>query len=257
MNTRMKTVARGAGAVALALAFGGAVAVMQDRGPADGRRPGSPGRSPLVNAIDTDHDGTISAAEISQAPEALKTLDRNADGQLTAEELRPAFGPRAGRPDGPGARRGDDAEARGDSAAGPGDDDLVSRLMAFDANKDGALSRAELPARMQGLFARADANKDDVLTTDELKATAGADQGARGPAGLRGGRGPGGRDGGPEFRRMDPLAAAIDADRDGTLSASEVAGASQALAALDTNRDGQLTVDEIRPFGRGRAERDR
>lgn len=248
MNIRMKTAARGLGVLTLALSFGGAVALMQDRGPGDGRRAGFPGRSPLAAAIDADHDKTISAAEISQAPEALKTLDRNADGQLTAEELRPAFGPRAGRPGRAGDRREGGASARDDGAATPADDDLVSRLMAFDTNKDGALSRAEVPARFQGLFARADANKDDLLTADELKATAGAQQGERGPRG---------RDGGPGFRRMDPLAAAIDADRDGTLSAAEIAGAGQALAALDANKDGQLTVDEVRPSGRGRAERNR
>jgi Ca2+-binding EF-hand superfamily protein len=247
MKIRMKTAETGLGALVLALAFGGAVALMQDRGPADGRRPGFPGRSPLVAAIDADHDGTISAAEIANAPAALQALDKNADGQLTADELRPAFGPRAGRREG-GGRRGPGAEARDDNAAGPADDDLVSRLMAFDTNKDGSLSRAELPARMQGLFDRADANKDGLLTPEELKATAGAQQGERGPRG---------RDGGPGFRRMDPLAGAIDVDRDGTLSAAEIAGAAQALAALDANKDGRLTMDELRPFGRGRAERNR
>jgi Ca2+-binding EF-hand superfamily protein len=200
-----------------------------------------------VAAIDADHDGTISAAEIANAPAALQALDKNADGQLTADELRPAFGPRAGRREG-GGRRGPGAEARDDNAAGPADDDLVSRLMAFDTNKDGSLSRAELPARMQGLFDRADANKDGLLTPEELKATAGAQQGERGPRG---------RDGAPGYRRMDPLAADIDVDRDGTLSAAEVAGAGQALAALDANKDGQLTMEEIRPFGRGRADRNR
>jgi Ca2+-binding EF-hand superfamily protein len=254
MKIRMMSAASGLGAVALALAFGGGVALMQDGGPGDGRGPGFRGRSPVFAAIDADHDGSLSAAEIANAPAALQTLDKNADGQLTAEELRPAFGPRAGRPDGPGARRDGGEEARGDNAASPADDDLVSRLMAFDTNKDGALSRSELPARMQGLFARADANKDDLLTADELKASADAQQGTGGPAERRGGRG---RDGGPGFRRMDPIAAAIDVDRDGTLSAAEIAGAGQALAVLDGNKDGQLTMDEIRPFGGGRAPRNR
>jgi hypothetical protein len=52
-----------------------------------------PGRmDPIVAALDADHDGTISAAEIKNSPAALKTLDKNGDGQLADEDIRPAFG---------------------------------------------------------------------------------------------------------------------------------------------------------------------
>jgi hypothetical protein len=58
---------------------------------------GSPARSnqrarasvPLVVAtLDANHDGIIDAAEINNASAALKSLDKNADGKLTAGELR-------------------------------------------------------------------------------------------------------------------------------------------------------------------------
>ncbi len=64
----------------------------QDRGP---RKP-----PPVVAALDTDRDGIISATEIAAASTALATLDKNGDGNLTRDELRPEGGDRAqGKPD--------------------------------------------------------------------------------------------------------------------------------------------------------------
>jgi hypothetical protein len=54
-------------------------------GPGGGRRP----PPPIIEALDLNHDGTISADEIARAPESLKKLDKNGDGQLTPDELRP------------------------------------------------------------------------------------------------------------------------------------------------------------------------
>jgi Ca2+-binding EF-hand superfamily protein len=222
----------------------------QDRG----SDPGQPMRpmSRVAAAIDADHDGAISAAEMRAAPAALRTLDTNHDGQLSLDELRPAFdgrGPR-GRGDGGfegrGGRGGD--EGRGAPAASA--DELTETVMSFDRNGDGKLDRAEVPDRFQGLFERADADKDGTLTRDELKQSANAtvQEGAgrgRGEGEGRGfgrGRGPG----------MDPLIRALDLNRDGILSEDEIAGAPDALKALDANGDGQLSGDELRPMpGRG------
>lgn len=44
---------------------------------------------PVLAALDADHDGEISAWEIDRAAAALKKLDRNHDGYLTADELLP------------------------------------------------------------------------------------------------------------------------------------------------------------------------
>jgi len=48
----------------------------------------------LFTALDANHDGVIDANEIANAPAALKTLDKNGDGQLTRDELRPNHPPR-------------------------------------------------------------------------------------------------------------------------------------------------------------------
>jgi hypothetical protein len=95
-----------------------------------------------------------------------------------------------------------------------GNDAAVARLMAFDADKDGKLTKQELSdERLHRLFDRADANSDGVATKEELAALlakesantgAGGERGfgPRGePGGPRGGPGgPGGGSGGPGGR---------------------------------------------------------
>jgi len=49
---------------------------------------------PLIGALDANGDKIISADEIANASNALKSLDKNGDGQLTKEELRPEPPPR-------------------------------------------------------------------------------------------------------------------------------------------------------------------
>lgn len=57
----------------------------EGQGP-DGPRPPLP---PLIGALDANHDGVIDETEIANASVALKKLDKNNDGKLTMEELRP------------------------------------------------------------------------------------------------------------------------------------------------------------------------
>src|SRR5215831_3451903 len=99
--------------------------------------PGGPQPRLVLEALDTNHDGSLSPDEIKAAPQTLLTLDRNLDRQLTSDELQP-------RPD-----------QSGTSAS-----ELVTRLMVFDKNHDGVLTPDELPVRMQNLFQRGDANHD-------------------------------------------------------------------------------------------------
>lgn len=73
---------------------------------------------PVLIALDADKDGKISSKEIANASAALKTLDKNGDGSLTEDEVRPSFGGRGGR-GGPGGGRGGDAQRRGGERGGP------------------------------------------------------------------------------------------------------------------------------------------
>ena len=51
---------------------------------------------PVMAALDSDGNGEISSEEIKGAVAALKKLDKNKDGKLTEDELRPSFGGRGG-----------------------------------------------------------------------------------------------------------------------------------------------------------------
>lgn len=48
-------------------------------------------------------------------------------------------------------------------------DDLVQRLLAFDKNGDGKVTKDELPERMHALFDEGDANRDGVLDAEEMR----------------------------------------------------------------------------------------
>jgi hypothetical protein len=64
-------------------------------GPGGQGGPGMGGKRPLppiIAALDTNHDGTIDADEIANASASLKKLDKNGDGKLTPDELRPPGG---------------------------------------------------------------------------------------------------------------------------------------------------------------------
>ena len=82
-------------------------------------------------------------------------------------------------------------------------EDIVNRMMAFDKNKDGKLTRDEITdSRLLRLFDKADADKDGVVTRDELLAVArqmvaemGAEGGKGGKGGPGGPGGPGGKGG--------------------------------------------------------------
>ena len=70
--------------------------------------------SPLVSALDTDKDGVIEDNEIAASVESLKKLDKNADGKLEGDEIRPA------RPEGlEGGKKHEGKKAdKADAAAG-------------------------------------------------------------------------------------------------------------------------------------------
>lgn len=163
------------------------------RGGPDGRRPDfRMPPSPLMRALDTDHNGELSAKEVKNASKSLASLDKNDDKKLSREELRPRFG-----------RPGPPREFNSDR--------FVERFLQRDKNKDGKISKDEFPERGRDRFDRIDGNDDGALDRAELKKM--AEQFAarmnRGPRdGDRGGRGRGDRDRGDRDRGDRP-------DRDG------------------------------------------
>ena len=109
----------------------------------------------VLGALDTDRDNVISASEIANAPKALKTLDKNHDGKLTAEEC--------------GLRLPAKLEADPRVAA-------RSRLQfmkihpvlaVLDADHDGVISSSEIKRAPAALWTL-DKNIDGRLTIEEL-----------------------------------------------------------------------------------------
>ena len=108
-------------------------------------------------ALDTDHDGQLSAAEIAAASTSLlNALDKNHDGQITSDEYSPHI-------------------AAASATAPSGSNELFLRMMSMDKNQDGVLTKDEVPERMQAMFDRANATPD---TVSRAGGSAGASSGA-------------------------------------------------------------------------------
>jgi EF hand len=159
-KVKMKTITK----VTLALLALGTmvlVAPAQDNGgppgggpPGGGPPPGQgfhhPPRLPLVQALDTNHDGIIDSNEIANASAELLTLDKNGDGQLTPDEYLPP--------------RPKNADQMGQGFRPP----PSPVIQALDVNHDGIIDANEIanaPAELETL----DKNGDGQLTPDEYR----------------------------------------------------------------------------------------
>lgn len=135
-------------------------------GPGRGHRPPP---MPLIMALDTNHDGIISADEIANAAAALKTLDKNGDGQLTKDEYLP---PRPARIQGNGAGAQHEGPPPPDAQNDGSGQNHPKRpvppiVAALDANGDGIISADEI-ANAPAALLKLDKNGDGQLTMDEL-----------------------------------------------------------------------------------------
>jgi hypothetical protein len=107
-----------------------------------------------MQVLDTNTNGILDAAEIANASAALKSLDKNGDGKLTADELMPQL---AGGTNQFGLHRP------------PGGKHPLPPLMAaLDTNGDGEVDASEI-ANASAALLTLDSNGDGQLTQDELR----------------------------------------------------------------------------------------
>ncbi len=135
----------------------------------------------------------------------------------------------------------DDAPVKGPR---PGHRPPPPLVHALDINHDGVISASEIAAAPTALRSL-DTNGDGVISADELHPPLPADSSAHRdhpapPATVS------------RAHPTPPLMLALDANADGSLSATEIANAPTSLAALDFDHDGQLSGDEIHPPGPSR-----
>jgi Ca2+-binding EF-hand superfamily protein len=99
-------------------------------------------------------------------------------------------------------------------------------LNDYDANKDGFLSREELPPELRWGFERMDTNKDGKLSREEL---------VRGAGYLH-----------PQRRPSDMVYALIEMSEDDKEALTEAQRAYDILRNLDKNKDGKIDPDELK-----------
>ncbi|HWH72425.1 MAG TPA: hypothetical protein VNT26_23895 [Candidatus Sulfotelmatobacter sp.] len=104
--------------------------------------------------MDANADGMLDEAEIANASAALKTLDLNGDGKLTADELMP--------PPPGGASQPRPVPPAGAKAH------LPPLMTALDTDGNGELSAEEI-ANASAALLKLDANGDGKLTREELR----------------------------------------------------------------------------------------
>jgi len=181
-----------------------------------------PPTSQFFDEYDTNADGKVTADEFRGSSEVFKLLDKNGDGAVCPDELGlPAdYKPtrRAKRPE-----AGGDAPAPGtEPRRGDRMEQLMKRLMAMDADKDGRVSKAEWQGPEQA-FERLDRNKDGFLDAQD--------------------RPEGGPDAGPGRDRKDGPDA--KRGRDAPTPEQVTERAKEHFATLDKNKDGKLDADEV------------
>lgn len=113
-------------------------------------------------------------------------------------------------------------------------------IALFDTDRDKVISAEEIKAAAESL-AKLDKNGDGQITLEEIHPP--RDGKPKGEKSERPDGPP------PGDRPVPPLIKALDADGDGTISASELADAPESLKSLDKDGDGELSPEEIRPQG--------
>ena len=195
------------------------------------QRGGRPGGDPIVSALDANGDGRIDKTELRGVAVALRKLDKNKDGQITADEIPgPGGGRRGGPRDRPRGGGGPAGKAGGPRGPGPGDGPRQPWILVhadeIDLDKNKIISRDEIVGEATKAFAGYDTNNDGKLSQGELSGRSGSRSAMGG--------------------FLKGHAKEIDRDGDGILTRSEAVGnAERMFAKMDRNDDGKITADEM------------
>ncbi|MDM8541569.1 hypothetical protein QUF90_10830 [Desulfococcaceae bacterium HSG9] len=131
-----------------------------------------------VMNFDADGDGKVSKEEMPKRMQdrLLQRADTNGDGAIDRQEVtKIAEGWKPGGPSGQnqGSQSRKSGQGRGGQSGqrrgGSGGGDIIERVMNFDADGDGKVSKEEMPKRMQDrLLQRADTNGDGAIDRQEV-----------------------------------------------------------------------------------------
>ena len=165
----------------------------QGQGEGKGKgRPGSPEmRKMMLEKFDKDGDGKLNEAERAQAKKAMEKkgaemfakADANSDGKISKDEVPEQAWARMSKAD----KDGDGAVTKEEMAAarksrggkggpggsgkpgGPGAGGKGNPISQFDKEKDGKLSKDEVPPEVWARMSKADKNADGLVSAKELE----------------------------------------------------------------------------------------